>query len=98
MNDDQLSLLSRTIAAHAREAAGQEWTDEHRPVLLAILARAGLGNLDQGMLALQGKEVPIKTIVNALHEQFLQVRTKALMEGLANKVVKTAMRTVEEEK
>jgi hypothetical protein len=55
MNDDQLSLLSKTIAAHAREAAGREWHDEHRPVLLAILARAGLGKFDDDMLELQGK-------------------------------------------
>ena len=32
MNDDQLSLLSKTIASHAREVAGKEWKDEHRPV------------------------------------------------------------------
>jgi hypothetical protein len=76
MNDDQLSLLSKTIAAHAREVAGKEWKDEHRPVLISILAHAGLGNLDEGMLTLQDKEVPIKVIVTALHEQFLQARTK----------------------
>jgi hypothetical protein len=69
--EDQLSLLSRTIATHAREVAGKEWKDEHRPVLLSILAHAGLGNLDEEMLTLQDKEVPIKSIVTALHEQFL---------------------------
>ena len=97
MNDEQLSLLSKTIAAHAREVAGKEWKDEHRPVLLSILAHAGLGNLDEGMLTLQDKEVPIKSIVTALHEQFLAARTKALTQALADKVVQTAMRTVGEE-
>jgi hypothetical protein len=97
MNDDQLSLLSKTIAAHAREVAGKEWNDEHRPVLLSILAHAGLGNLDEGMLTLQDKEVPIKSIVTALHEEFLAARTKALTQALADKVVQTAMRTVGEE-
>jgi hypothetical protein len=97
MNDDQLSLLSKTIAAHAREVAGKEWKDEHRPVLLSILAHAGLGNLDEGMLTLQDKEVPIKSIVTALHEQFLQARTKALMEALANKVIESAMRAIPDE-
>ena len=65
MNDDQLSLLSKTIATHAREVAGKEWKDEHRPVLISILTHAGLGNLDEGMLTLQDKEVPIKSIVTA---------------------------------
>jgi hypothetical protein len=97
MNDDQLSLLSKTIAAHAREVAGKEWKDEHRPVLISILTHAGLGNLDEGMLTLQDKEVPIKVIVTALHEQFLQARTKALMEALANKVVESAMRAIPDE-
>ena len=97
MNDDQLSLLSKTIAAHAREVAGKEWKDEHRPVLISILTHAGLGNLDEGMLTLQDKEVPIKVIVTALHEQFLQARTKVLTQALADKVVQTAMRTVGEE-
>jgi hypothetical protein len=63
MNDDQLSLLSKTIATHAREVAGKEWKDEHRPVLISILTHAGLGNLDEGMLTLQDKEVPIKVIL-----------------------------------
>jgi excisionase family DNA binding protein len=85
MHDDQLSLLSKPIAVHAREAAGREWQDEHRPVLLAILAHAGLGKLDDDILALRGKEIPIKAIVNAIHEQFLDVRTKELMQALANK-------------
>ena len=97
MNNDQLSLLSKTIATHAREVAGREWTDEHRPVLISILTHAGLGNLDEGMLTLQDKEVPIKVIVNALHEQFLQARTKVLMEALANKVIESAMRTIPDE-
>jgi hypothetical protein len=97
MNDDQLSLLSTTIAAHAREVAGKEWKDEHRPVLIAILTHAGLGNLDEGMLTLQDKEVPIKVIVTALHEQFLQARTKVLMEALANKVIESAMRAIPDE-
>jgi hypothetical protein len=88
MNDEQLSLLSKTIAAHAREVAGKEWKDEHRPVQISILTHAGLGHLDEGMLTLQDKEVPIKVIVTALHEQFLQARTKALMEALANKWLK----------
>jgi hypothetical protein len=55
MNDDQLSLLSKTIAAHAREVAGKEWKDEHRPVLISILTHAGLGNLDEGMLHAAGQ-------------------------------------------
>jgi hypothetical protein len=97
MNDDQLSLLSKTIATHAREVAGKEWKDEHRPVLLSILAHAGLGNLDEGMLTLQDKEVPIKSIVTALHEQFLQARTKVLMEALAKKVIENAMQTIPDE-
>jgi hypothetical protein len=97
MNDDQLSLLSKTIAAHAREVAGHEWLDEHRPVLLAILARAGLYRLDDDMLGLQGKDIPIKTVVSAIHEQFLDVRTKELTQALANKVVETAMRTVRQD-
>ena len=97
MNDDQLSLLSKTIATHAREVAGKEWKDEHRPVLLSILAHAGLRNLDEGLLTLQDKEVPIKSIVTALHEQFLAARTKALTQALADRVVQTAMRTVGEE-
>ena len=97
MNDDQLSLLSKTIATHAREVAGKEWKDEHRPVLIAILAHAGLGNLDEGMLTLQDKEVPIKSIVTALHEQFLQARTKVLMEALAKKVIENAMQTIPDE-
>ena len=46
---------------------------------------------------LQDKEVPIKVIVTALHEQFLQARTKALMEALANKVVESAMRALPDE-
>ena len=94
MNDDQLSLLSKTIATHAREVAGKEWKDEHRPVLLSILAHAGLGNLDEGLLTLQDKEVPIKSIVTALHEQFLQTRTT---QALAYKVAQPAMRTVGDE-
>ena len=43
--------------------AGKEWKDEHRPVLISILTHARLGNLDEGMLMLQDKEVPIKVIV-----------------------------------
>jgi hypothetical protein len=66
-------------------------------VLLAILARAGLRELDDDMLALQGKDIPIKKIVSAIHERFLDVRTKELTQALANKVVETAMRTVAEE-
>ena len=97
MNDDQLSLLSKTIATHAREVAGREWTDEHRPVLVAVLTAAGLGDLDGAMLTLQDKEVPIKAIVNALHEQFLQARTKVLMEALAKKVIESAMRELPDE-
>jgi hypothetical protein len=77
--------------------AGKEWKDEHRPVLISILAHAGLGNLDEGMLTLQDKEVPIKVIVTALHDQFLAARTKVLAQALADKVVQTAMRTVGEE-
>ena len=94
MNDDQLSLLSKTIATHAREVAGKEWKDEHRPVLISILTRAGLGNLDEGMLMLQDKEVPIKVIVTALHEQFLQARLPTGANGGlgTNKVIESAMR------
>jgi hypothetical protein len=91
MNEDELSLLSKTIATHAREVAGKEWQDEHRPVLLSILTQAKLGNLEEGMLSVGDKDIPIKVIVAALHEQFLEVRTKALMQALANQVVATAM-------
>ena len=97
MNETQLELLSKTIATHAREVAGREWTEEHRPVLVAILTAAGLGDLDGAMLTLQGKDVPIKAIVNALHDQFLAARTKALMEALANKVIESAMQTIPDE-
>jgi hypothetical protein len=97
MNDDQLELLSRTIATHAREVAGREWTEEHRPVLVAVLTAAGLGDLDGAMLTLQGKDVPIKAVLAALRDQFLAARTKALTQALADKVVETAMRTVGEE-
>jgi hypothetical protein len=95
--DDQLSLLSQTITKHAREVAAKEWLDEHKPVLLAILARADLGNLDQAVLAVNGQPIPIKAIVSALHEQFLAARTKALTKALAEKVVKNAMRQIEDE-
>jgi hypothetical protein len=63
MNDDQLSLLSKTIATRAREVAGKEWKDEHRPVLLSILAPPAC-DLDEGMLTLQDKEVPISHVTS----------------------------------
>jgi hypothetical protein len=96
-SEDQLSLLSRTIAAHAREVAAKEWQDEHKPILVAILQQANLGDLDNAMLTLQGKEVPIKVVLAALRDQFLAARIKALTQALADKVVATAMRTVGEE-
>jgi hypothetical protein len=95
--DDQLSLLSKTIAAHARESANREWLNEHKPHLLLMLERAGAGDLDEGMLTLHGKEIPIKAVVNALHDQFLAARTKALMQSIADQVVATAMRTITDE-
>ena len=48
-----------------------------------------LGNLDDGMLTVQGKDIPIKAIVEALHEQFLRARAKALAQALAEKVIQT---------
>jgi hypothetical protein len=93
MNDDQLSLLSKTIASHAREMAGKEWHNEHKPILLQILVSAGLDNLDEAMLSLHDRDVPIKVVVNAIHEQFLKTRTKILTQAAAQKIVQDAMRT-----
>ena len=57
-------------------------------MLLAILAGVGLGKLDNGMLELRGKDILIKTVDSAIHEQFLDVRTKELSRRWPTKLSK----------
>jgi hypothetical protein len=101
--ETDLEILAGTIAAHARELAGQEWEREHRPILMQIIKNSGLaderpnGLVPVGTLSLGDREVPIEAIIKALHEHFLERRTRELLRKLTDQVVRAAAKKVEEE-
>ena len=98
--EPDLEILSATIQAHAREQAGKEWAQEHRTILMQILVCADLATekgSSEGMLNVDGREIPVEAIVKALQDHFLAKRTRALTQKIADQMVRTAARKVVDE-
>ena len=89
--EDQLSILSQTIQAHARKVAHEEWNQEHLPALKATFDAAGLTDT----LRLQEREVPIEAVYRAIRDAFLEGRGKALQEGLCRQLVSEAFKKID---
>jgi len=69
-----LSILTQTIATHARKLAHEEWDQEYRSVLSQLVENAGLSDT----LSVDGREIPIESIIKAIREAFLASRAKIL--------------------
>jgi hypothetical protein len=104
--NEELGTLEATIVSHAAELADKEWRNEQRTILFGLLENCGLaarlnertGDLvDPGTLTVDGREIPIEAITNALHEQFISHRKKKLVEGLTRKLVEQAGRKIFDE-
>lgn len=92
--DDDLTILNQTILAHARELAGKEWLDIHKPSLIEFLTHAGLTeDLETAMLSVTFGEVPVKAILRAMQQQFMDARTTVLAREIANEVVNQAKKS-----
>ena len=46
--EESLAVLSRTIAAHAKQLADEEWRNEHAQILSEILGNSGPGTRPSG--------------------------------------------------
>ena len=92
---DHLAILSQTIADHARKVAHEEWKSEHGNFLEQILGNAGLKN--GSTLEVDGRAIPIESIVKALREEFLKTRVAQLVPKLSESVVKNAFKKVIDE-
>jgi hypothetical protein len=66
---------SDTIASEALEWAYEEW-DEQEPTLAQIFQSAAITDT----LSIDGREIPIESIMRAIRERFLRTRTKANIE------------------
>ena len=88
---DQLSILSQTIAEHARKEAQAEWVTEYDPLWNQIVRNSGLV---ASTLELDGRAFPIEVITKALREQFLRYRTAQLLPKLTHAIVETAFKKV----
>jgi hypothetical protein len=96
---DQLTILSQTIADHARKLAYEEWENEHGRFWKQILSNAGLG-ASGTILEVDGRTIPIESISKALREEFLKTRVAQLVPKITQSVVEAAFKKVidEEEK
>ncbi len=92
---DHLAILSQTIADHARKVAYEEWRSEHGNFLEQILRNSGLGN--GTALEVDGRPIPIESIVKALSEEFFKTRVAQLVPKLTDSVVKNAFKKVIDE-
>jgi|GraSoi_2013_80cm_1033760.scaffolds.fasta_scaffold59588_1 hypothetical protein len=50
--EESLAVLSRTIAAHAKQLADDEWRNEHAQILSEILGNSGITDT----LSIDGRE------------------------------------------
>jgi hypothetical protein len=92
---DHLAILSLTIADHARKLAYEEWKSEHGNFLEEILRNSGLKN--GSTLDVDGRPIPIESIVKALREEFLKTRVAQLVPKLTDSVVSSAFKKVIDE-
>jgi hypothetical protein len=88
---DHLSILSQTIADHARKTAHQEWNAEHACLWGQIVSNAGLTG---STLEVDGRSIPIEVITKALREQFLKHRMAQLLPQLTHSIVETAFKKI----
>jgi hypothetical protein len=94
-HDDQLGILTKTIADHVHQLAHEEWDREYGPMLASIVKAAGLTSKD--MLDIDGRAIPSERIWGSLREAFIKTRTRALIAKLTEQVVWTAFKTVLQE-
>jgi hypothetical protein len=87
---DHLSILTETIATHARKLAHEEWDKEYRSVLSQLLKNAGLSDT----LAVDGREIPVESITKAIREAFLASRAKELTAKLTDQIIQAAFKKV----
>ena len=73
---NKVAIPRNTIASDALEDAYEEWNDEQQAILAQLLQRAGITDT----LSIDGREIPVESIMGAIRERFLQTRTKALIE------------------
>jgi hypothetical protein len=92
---DHLAIVSQTIADHARKLAYEEWESEHGNFLEEILRNSGLKN--GSTLDVDGRPIPIESIVKALREEFLKTRVAQLVSKLTDSVVRSAFKKVIDE-
>jgi hypothetical protein len=92
---DHLAILSQTIADHARKLAYEEWKSEHGNFLEEILRNSGLKN--GSTLDVDGRPIPIESVVKALREEFLKARVAQLVPKLTDSVVSSAFKKVIDE-
>lgn len=90
---NHLSILSETIAAHARKLADQEWNNEYRTILSQIFKNANLSDT----VSIDGREVPVESIVKAIREAFIRGRAKELTAKLTDQIIQSAFKTVLDE-
>jgi translation elongation factor EF-G len=90
---ENLSLLSTTIATHARKIAHEEWEKEHGSFLSQILKNAGATDT----LSVDGREIPVESIKKAIRDAFLQSRSKELAAKLTDQVIQSAFKKVLDE-
>jgi hypothetical protein len=77
----------------AKQLADDEWRNEHAQILSEILANSGITDT----LSIDGREVPIESVIKAIRESFLAHRSKQLIQKLTDKVVTAAFKKVTEE-
>lgn len=83
---DRLSILSQTIAAHARKIANEDWRNEHAEALNQIFRNPGISD----MLRIDEREIPVESVIRPIRDVFLENRTRSLIEGLSNQIVAEA--------
>jgi hypothetical protein len=91
--EKSLAVLSQTIAAHAKQLADDEWRNENAKILSEILGNFGITNT----LSIDGREVPIESVTQAIRESFLAHRSKQFVQKLTDQVVNAASKEVTEE-
>jgi AraC-like DNA-binding protein len=64
------------------------------PAPTTIIANAGIG--EKGTLSVDGREIPIESIVAAILERFLESRSRRLMQKLTDSIVTAAFKKVAE--
>jgi hypothetical protein len=75
---DHLSILSETIATHARKFAYEEWENKHREILLELFRNGQATDT----LNVDGREIPVEAIAKAIREQYLAWRSEQLAQKL----------------